>query len=99
MENNPILFINSVDLIKEGMENQSLYDSRKQKKNILKHRFDDINAMIEHNIKCICEVKIENTLIEGVVLSIKENYLEMNLDNEKVLIDITKIEYINIINL
>ncbi len=100
MKNNPLLYIDSINTIKEGKENLETYDSRKvSKKKIAKHRLDDIRAMLLYKINILCIVKTSQVYIEGVVYSIDENYLNIISNSKNVLIALEDIEDINILKI
>ena len=81
MNNDPLLFIDSVFDKKEGKENQEVFDSRQninKKKNLILHRIEDIRAMMFFKLKIYLFIKTKQGLYEGYIENIddKEIYLK-----------------------
>ena len=92
MNNDPLLFIDSVLNKKVGKENQEIYDSRQsinKKKNLILHRIEDINAMMFFKIKIYLFIQTKHNFYEGIVESIndEEIYLKDKDSLKRVLVN------------
>ena len=89
--NDPVLFINSVSDKKEGTTNQDYFDSREitNRKKQIKHRIDDLRAMIFFKISAYALISTNNSKIEGFIDTIDEQNIYLNNKNviKKVNID------------
>ncbi|MBO5712456.1 MAG: hypothetical protein J6R47_06405 [Acholeplasmatales bacterium] len=100
MENDPLLFIDSVNDRKNTNSNQETYDSRVGiKKTLYKHRLDDIKAMLYYRINVLAEVTTRTGIVEGMVLEVKDEGLTLNNDGNQIVIPISSIKDINILKL
>lgn len=100
MNNDPLLFIDSVSDRNENLSNQEIYDSRiKTRKKVAKHRLEDIEAMLYYRIHVLAEVYTKTTHYEGIVKSLNNDGLKLKLENDEILIPIIDIEDINILKL
>jgi hypothetical protein len=100
MENDPLLFIDSVSDKKDANPNQESYDSRiGTKRNLYKHRLDDINAMLYYRINVLAEVTTRTGIVEGVVIDVKDEGLTLKKDGNEIVIPINSIKDINILKL
>ena len=98
--NDPLLFIDSVTDKRECNSNQVEYDSRQNsRKKIAKHRLEDIEAMLYYRIHVLAEIYTKHAKIEGVVKSVDENGLILQMDNRIESIPIIDIQDINILKL
>ncbi len=99
-KNEPILFIDSVSINKEGRENQETYDSRNPcaKKNV-KHRIIDLSAMLIYQIKVYCEIKTRNRSYMGYVKEVTNQSIILEQNKEVEEIKIFDIESINILKI
>lgn len=98
--NDPLLFIDSVTDKRECNSNQEEYDSRQNsRKKVAKHRIDDIEAMLYYRIHVLAEIYTKNAKFEGVVKSVDENGLMLQMDNRIEVIPIIDIQDINILKL
>lgn len=98
--NDPLLFIDSVTDKRECNSNQVEYDSRQNsRKKVAKHRLDDIEAMLYYRIHVLAEIYTKHQKLEGVVKSVDENGLILQMDNRIESIPIIDIQDINILKL
>ncbi len=97
MKNDPLMFVESINLINEGAENQNIYDSRKEVKDIIHHRIDDINAMLMYNIDIICKIKLlDNNIYEGIPKKISGEKMELFINNKPCFFNLNSIIDISI---
>ncbi|MBE6137173.1 MAG: hypothetical protein E7176_02120 [Erysipelotrichaceae bacterium] len=100
MNNDPLLFIDTVSDKNEISSNQEIYDSRiKTRKRVAKHRLEDIEAMLYYRIHVLAEVYTKTTHYEGIVKSVGADGLKLAIENKEILIPIIDIEDINILKL
>lgn len=98
--NDPLLFIDTVSDKNEINSNQEVYDSRvKTRKKVAKHRLEDIEAMLYYRIHVLAEIYTKTTHYEGVVKSVSDEGLRLQIENKEMLIPIIEIEDINILKL
>lgn len=98
--NEPLLFIDSVSDKRDCNSNQEEYDSRQNtRKKIAKHRLDDIEAMLYYRIHVLAEIYTKFEHLEGVVKSLDENGLVLQMDNKTRIVPIIDIQDINILKL
>lgn len=98
MQNDPILFIDSISIKNEGNENQIEFDSRtqKNKKNLIIHRIEDIKAMLFFKMNIAVNIKTKSDDFAGIVDNIDDEAVFLKEGNgiKKVLIN--NIEQISI---
>lgn len=100
MNNDPLLFIDSVKDKAEASSNQEYYDSRiKSRKKVAKHRLEDIEAMLYYRIHVLAEIYTKTMTYEGVVKEVSNQGLRLQMENREILIPIVDIEDINILKL
>lgn len=100
MENDPLLFIDTVNEKKSATSNQTIFDSRlSTKRPIYKHRLDDIRAMLYYRINVLVEVTTRGEVVEGVVQEVKDEGLVLNNDGKEIIVPISSIKDINILKL
>lgn len=100
MNNDPLLFIDTVSDKNEASSNQEVYDSRvKTRKRVAKHRLEDIEAMLYYRIHVLAEIYTKTAHYEGVVKSVSDSGLRLQIENKEMLIPIIDIEDINILKL
>lgn len=101
MENDPLLFIDSVKKHDDlASSNQTIYDSRiKTRKEVAKHRLEDIKAMLYYRINVLAEIKTFNKLYEGIVTYVSIDGLRFKTATNDLLIPIKDIDDINILKI
>ncbi len=100
MENEPTLFIDSVQDKKDGNENQDFFDSRTViRKKVAHHRLEDIEAMLYYRIHVLAEIYTKTTTLEGIVEEVSDLGLKLRMENNTIVIPIVEIEDINILKL
>lgn len=98
--NDPLLFIDSVIDKNDCNSNQVEFDSRQNsRKKIAKHRLDDIEAMLYYRIHVLAEIYTKHAKLEGVVKSVDDAGLVLQMANKEVIIPIIDIQDINILKL
>ena len=69
MENEPLLYIQTVNDKKQNSSNQEYFDSRiPNKKKQCKYRLEDIKAMLFYRINVLAEVITKGNIYEVMVL-------------------------------
>ncbi len=91
-DSKPLLFIDTVSQMKESKD---ILRANK----VYLNRLDDIKAMLYYKIDILIEVKMKNTLIEGVVKSVDESGLKLIVNNQEKTISLNEIDNINILRL
>lgn len=93
MENNPLLFINSVNVIKKGLENEIIYDSRKTNKSMVNHRLDDLRAILFYDLEIMCYILLNNdSSYLGIPIEINDYFISILVNNKKQIIYIKDIK-------
>lgn len=92
MNNDPLMFVDSINVIKSGDENQNTFDSRKIQKDVLHHRIDDINAMLMYDMNIICRIILKDMrCFEGKPIRVNEKYFELLIDGNSMLFELNNI--------
>ncbi|MGM9971010.1 MAG: hypothetical protein ACI35W_01200 [Anaeroplasmataceae bacterium] len=92
MKNDPLMFVDSINIINDGNENQNTFDSRTSVKDLIHHRIDDINAMLMYNLNIICVIRlVNNEIYEGKPIRVNEKYLELSINNKTILFELNSI--------
>ena len=92
MKNDPLLFVDSIQVLNNGEENQHLYDSRSVVKNMALHRIDDINAMLQYDLNIRIKIKtFDNKIYDGIPKRVYEHYIEILNDDKNYLINLNDI--------
>ena len=98
MENDPLLFIQTVNDKNLNTSNQEYFDSRlTTKKKQCKYRLEDIKAMLFYRINVLAEITTKNDIYEGVVTDLFSDGLIMKVDNKIVTIPLIDVIEINIL--
>lgn len=98
IENEPLLFIDTVSENRNGVENMSVYDSRNKPKKNIDYRLEDIKAMLLYKFHVNCEIKTSTAIYNGLVVGITDNYVCLKTNNLEVNISIQEIDSITIIS-
>ena len=91
-DSNPLLFIDTINIINESKEKENIPTKKK-----FLYRLDDIKAMLYYKLNILCEIKTKNTLYEGVVKTLEEDKLQLQIDYDLISIPLNEIEDINIL--
>lgn len=98
MENDPLLFIQTVDDKKINTSNQEYFDSRRNTKKMhCKYRLEDIRAMLFYRINILAEITTKNNVYEGVVTDVFSDGLILQIDGENITIPLVDVIEINIL--
>jgi hypothetical protein len=98
MENDPLLFIQTVDDKKVSTSNQEYYDSRRStKKKHCKYRLEDIRAMLFYRINILAEITTKNNYYEGIVTDVFSDGLIIQIDDKSITIPLIDVIEINIL--
>lgn len=95
MNNDPLLFIDSVFEKKEGKENQEVYDSRQiinKKKKLITYRIEDIRAMMFFKINIYLFIQTKEGLFEGYIENINDEEIYLKDKDTIKRIEINTIE-------
>ena len=78
--NDPLLYINSVSDKNEGSSNQEYYDSREisNKKKLIKHRIEDLRAMMFFKFKIYVIILTNEGKVEGIVNNVDDGFIYIN---------------------
>ena len=91
-DSKPLLFIDTVSQMTESKDNL-------RANKVYLNRLDDIKAMLYYKMDILIEVKMKNTLIEGVVKSVDASGLKLIVNNQEKTISLNEIDNINILRL
>lgn len=97
MENKPMLFVNTISDVNLDQENK-LFDSRKKEgiKTHIKHRSDDIKAIMASNKKVYVCISLGEEIILGEVKNISNILLDINTNFGPRSIELKKIDDLKI---
>lgn len=100
MNNDPLLFIDSVKDEAKATSNQEFFDSRStSRKKVARHRLEDIEAMLYYRIHVLAEIHTKDRIIEGIVTKVSEDGLVLQTEDKEIKIPIVDIVDINILKL
>jgi hypothetical protein len=98
MENEPLLFIQTVDDKKANTSNQEYFDSRRStKKKHCKYRLEDIKAMLFYRINILAEITTKTQVFEGIVTDVFSDGLIIQIGKENITIPLIDVVEINIL--
>ena len=92
MNNDPVLFVNSIFNCVDGVENQDYFDSRKMKKNEhVMHRINDCQAFLSINKRVFVTAATLKGLTIGEIVKVKDNEITINSSGTDVFLLINEI--------
>lgn len=98
MENEPLLFIQTVDDKKVNTSNQEYFDSRQNtKKKHCKYRLEDIKAMLFYRINILAEITTKTSVYEGIVTDVFSDGIIIQINNNNITIPLIDVVEINIL--
>lgn len=98
MENDPLLFIQTVNDKKSNTSNQEYFDSRVNiKKKHCKYRLEDIRAMLFYRINILAEIITKTKVYEGIVTDVFSDGIILQITNESITIPLIDVVEINIL--
>lgn len=98
MENEPLLYIQTVNDKKQNNSNQEYFDSRiPNKKKQCKYRLEDIKAMLFYRINVLAEVITKGNIYEGLVVDLFSDGLIMLIEDKNITIPLIDVVEINIL--
>lgn len=98
MENDPLLFIATVDDKKSNNSNQEYFDSRlSTKKKQCKYRLEDIKAMLFYRINILAEITTKKEILEGIVVDVFSDGLILLINGKNVTVPLIDVIEINIL--
>lgn len=78
MEEKPLLFVDSINIIKHVSSNQSVYDSRIKKDVKYIDKLDLLYDLMKIGKRVLCEFRVDDSYYEGFIIS---------LDNKEVVVE------------